>query len=131
MLRLALHPDGLAPRIVDLGRWRAHLLEQLHRRIDRTADARLQELAVELVDYPYDAAETPSSPGDVVVPLRLRTPAGELSLFSIAAHVATAADVTVEELTLEAFYPADAATAAALRERHESRTASVEKTGQP
>jgi hypothetical protein len=113
VLRLSLHPRGLAPRIANLGQWRGHLLEQLARRIDRTADPRLVELAQELRGYP--GGDPPSArPSDVVLPLRLRTPGGELSFFSIAAHVGTAADVTVEELTLEAFYPADAATAAAL-----------------
>jgi transcriptional regulator with XRE-family HTH domain len=114
VLRLSLHPGGLAPRIRNLGQWRAHLLEQLHRRIDRTADPRLVELAEELAGYPGDDA-VPAAPTDVVLPLRLSTPAGELSFFSIAAHVGTAADVTVDELTIEAFYPADIATAEALR----------------
>ena len=114
MLRLSLHPRGLAPRIANLGRWRGHLLEQLDRRIDRTADPRLVELAAELAGYPGGEA-APASPTDVVLPLRLASPAGELSFFSIAAHVGTATDVTVEELTLEAFYPADEATAAVMR----------------
>jgi transcriptional regulator with XRE-family HTH domain len=114
VLRLSLHPDGLASRIRNLGQWRAHLLEQLHQRIERTADPRLVELAEELAGYPGGEA-APAAPTDVVLPLRLATPAGELSFFSIAAHVGTAADVTVDELTIEAFYPADTATAEALR----------------
>ena len=116
VLRLSLHPRGLAPRIVNLGQWRGHLLEQLAQRIDRTADPRLVELAEELAGYPGAEVEAaPALPTAVVLPLRLRSPARELSFFSIAAHVGTATDVTVEELTIEAFYPADAATAAALR----------------
>ena len=75
---------------------------------------RLVELAEELAGYPGGAA-APASPTDVVLPLRLASAAGELSFFSIAAHVGTATDVTVDELTIEAFYPADAATAEALR----------------
>ena len=114
VLRLSLHPDGLAPRIVNLGKWRGHLLEQLHQRIERTADQRLVDLADELAGYP-GGEPGPAGPSDVVLPLRLSTPVGELAFFSIAAHVATATDVTVDELALEAFYPADAATAAALR----------------
>ncbi len=114
VLRLSLHPDGLARRILNLGRWRGHLLEQLRQRIERTADPRLAELAVELAGYPGVAAE-PASPTDVVLPLRLASPAGELAFFSIAAHVGTATDVTVDELTIEAFYPADTATAEAIR----------------
>ena len=115
VLRLSLHPHGLAPRIGNLGQWRAHLLEQLHQRIERTADPALVELADELAGYPGAAAE-PAGPTDVVLPLRLSSSAGEVSFFSIAAHVGTAVDVTVDELVLEAFYPADAATAARLRE---------------
>jgi len=114
VLRLSLHPGGLAPRIRNLGQWRAHLLEQLHERIERTADPRLVELAAELASYP-GGEPVPAEPTAVVLPLRLATPTGELSFFSIAAHVGTASDVTVDELTLEAFYPADTATAEALR----------------
>ncbi len=113
VLRLSLHPRGLAPRIANLGQWRGHLLEQLAQRIDRTADARLVELAAELAGYPGGEREPASATG-VVLPLRLVSPDGELSFFSIAAHVGTATDVTVDELTLEAFYPADRATALAL-----------------
>jgi transcriptional regulator with XRE-family HTH domain len=114
VLRLSLHPGGLAPRIRNLGQWRAHLLEQLHQRIDRTADPRLVALAEELAGYPA-GGPVPAEPTAVVLPLRLSTPAGERCFFSIAAHIETAADVTVDELTLEAFYPADTATAEALR----------------
>ena len=114
VLRLSLHPDGLAARIENLAQWRAHLLEQLDRRIEHTADDRLRALADELHDYPSPSTDARPGDADVVLPLRLRTPRGTLSLLSITSHVGTAADVTVEELTLEAFYPADAATAAAL-----------------
>jgi len=109
LLRLSLHPRGLAARITNLGQWRSHLLEQLHQRIDRTGDPRLVELAAELAGYPGGTPQ-PVPPTAVVLPLRLATAAGELSFFSIAAHVGTATDVTVEELTLEAFYPADRVT---------------------
>jgi transcriptional regulator with XRE-family HTH domain len=113
VLRLSLHPQGMAPRIVNLAQWRAHLLEQVHRRAMQTGDASLRELEAELRGYPgADAAPCAS---DVVLPLRLRVDGAELSLFSIEARVGTAADVTVEELSIETFYPADDATAAALR----------------
>jgi len=104
----------MAARIVNLGQWRTHLLEQLHRRATQTGDARLHELEAELAGYPGGAAE-PAAPTDVVLPLRLRVGDRELSLFSIEARVGTATDVTVEELTIETFYPADSATADALR----------------
>lgn len=114
VLRLSLHPDGLAPRIVNLGQWRAHLLGQLSRRVERTRDHKLTTLLDELREYPGEGGGT-AAPTDAVLPLRLRVGAAEWSFFSIAATVETAADITVSELVLEAFYPADAATAAALR----------------
>jgi transcriptional regulator with XRE-family HTH domain len=114
VLRLSLHPDGLAPRIRNLAQVRAHLLEQLHRRALQTGDARLHDLHAELLDYPGGIdASVPTD--NVVVPLRLHHASGELSFFSIASTVQTAADVTVAELSVESFYPADADTATRLR----------------
>jgi transcriptional regulator with XRE-family HTH domain len=114
VLRLSLHPDGMAPRIVNLGQWRAHLLSQLRHRAAALGDQRLSELYDELRKYPGGSDEA-HPPEGVVLPLRYRHGDSELSLFSISAAVATATDVTVEELAVESFYPADAATAAALR----------------
>lgn len=114
VLRLSLHPDGMAPRIRNLGQWRAHLLEQVHRRALQNGDQRLHELEAELRSYPGGTDET-VAPVDVVLPLRLQHGDGELSLFSIEARVGTATDVTVDELSIETFYPADADTEAALR----------------
>jgi transcriptional regulator with XRE-family HTH domain len=114
VLRVSLHPGGLAPRIANLAQWRAHLIGQLDRRRGATGDPRLHRLAEELRHYP--GGDGPAAePTEVVLPLRLRTGDGELALFSISAQVATAADVTVEELVVESFYPADEPTAAALR----------------
>jgi transcriptional regulator with XRE-family HTH domain len=114
VLRLSLHPDGVAPRIVNLAQWRTHLLEQVHRRAAQTGDERLAELEDELRGYPGGLAAAPSS-SDVVLPLRVRFGDEELSLFSIEARVGTATDVTVEELSIETFYPADVRTAEVLR----------------
>src|SRR6266567_1095960 len=114
VLRLSLHPDGMAPRIANLPQWRGHLLTQLQHRAAALGDQRLSELHDELIGYPGGIAEPASATG-VVLPLRYRHGDRELSLFSISAVVGTATDVTVEELAIEAFYPADAATAAALR----------------
>jgi transcriptional regulator with XRE-family HTH domain len=119
VLRLSLHPDGMAPRIVNLAQWRAHLIEQLRRRAEATGDPRLTELEQELRAYPVGpdprAPANPVSLGNIVLPLRLRHSSGELSFFSITAAVGTAADVTVEELMIESFYPADLATTQRLR----------------
>ena len=114
VLRLSLHPDGMASRIANLPQWRAHLLEQVRRRADQTGDGRLRELHAELLAYPGGVdSRLPAT--NVVLPLRLRHGTGELSFFSIAATVETAADVTVEELVIESFYPADPDTAQRLR----------------
>jgi transcriptional regulator with XRE-family HTH domain len=115
VLRVSLHPDGMASRIVNLAQWRAHLLEQLHRRAGQTGDARLIDLEEELRGYPGADAGRPPRPTDVVLPLVLRVGERELSLFSIESRVGTATDVTVDELSVETFYPADEDTVAALR----------------
>lgn len=99
-IRLSLHPDGLAPRISNLGQWRAHLLGQLRSRADRTGDRRLRALAEEVESYPGDRAGRPAIT-DVVVPLELSMDGQELRLFSISSAVESALDVTIEELRIE------------------------------
>jgi transcriptional regulator with XRE-family HTH domain len=113
VLRLSLHPQGMAPRIANLPQWRAHLLSQLSHRAAALGDQRLRDLHAELLGYPGGQDSAP--PAGVVLPLRYRLGDQELSLFSISAVVDTATDVTVEELTIEAFYPADAPTAGTFR----------------
>ena len=98
VLRLALHPDGVAPRIVNLGEWRAHLLERLQRQVVATHDPQLITLLNELRGYPCDQPE-PSvempGPGEIVVPLRLRHGDGELRFMSIVSTFGTPLDITV------------------------------------
>jgi transcriptional regulator with XRE-family HTH domain len=113
VLRLSLHPDGMAPRIANLPEWRAHLLARLHRQAEATGDHRLISLHEELSAYPGGLGRPPG-PAEVVVPLRYRTRQAELSFLSITAVIGTPMDVTVEELAIESFYPADDQTAAAL-----------------
>ena len=117
VLRLALHPDGLAPRIANLSEWRAHLLDRLGRQAAVSADPALAALLEELAGLPGgDPAQTHDlTTTDVVTPLRLRHPGGELTFLSTITTFGTAADVTVAELSLEAFFPADEHTAAAMR----------------
>ncbi|MGS2619109.1 helix-turn-helix domain-containing protein [Micromonospora sp. LZ34] len=117
-LRLTLHPAGLAPRIANLGQWRAHLLGRLRRQAALTGDADLTALHEELRGYPGgpEPAAEPTGRGEVVVPLRLRHPGGELTFLSTVSTFGTPLDVTVEELAVESFLPADAATAAYLRD---------------
>jgi len=114
VLRLSLHPDGMAPRIANLPEWRAHLLARLHRQAEATGDPRLTALHDELSAYPGGLGRPPG-PAEVVVPLRFRADDGaELSFLSITAVIGTPMDITVEELAIESFYPADDETAAAL-----------------
>jgi transcriptional regulator with XRE-family HTH domain len=117
VLRVSLHPEGMAPQIVNLGEWRAHLLGRLRRQISQTADPGLAALYDELRAYPCDQPEPEielPGPGDVVVPLRVRHADTELAFFSTVATFGTPLDVTVSELMIESFYPADDATASAL-----------------
>ncbi len=118
VLRLSLHPDGLASRIVNLAEWRAHLFSRLRKQIDVSGDAVLAQLLAELSEYPapagsLHAARAPAEPG-FVVPFRLATPAGVLSFISTITVFGTPVDVTLSELAIESFLPADAATAAVL-----------------
>jgi len=122
VLRLSLHPDGVAPRIVNLAEWRAHILMRLRQQIEVSADPVLAALYDELAGYPspsIDPRKPPARPnsefGNVVVPLRLASAHGTLSFFSTTTVFGTPIDVTLAELAIEAFFPADAATAAVLR----------------
>jgi MmyB-like transcription regulator ligand binding domain len=115
VLRLSLHPDGLAPRIDNLAEWRGHLLARLRQQIDASADAVLSELHRELSAYPAPASQHTSHGDSIAVPLRLRSAAGMLSLLSTTTVFGTPVDVTLSELAIEAFFPADAETAERLR----------------
>lgn len=117
VLRLSLHPEGLAPQIENLSEWRAHLLDRLRRQIDVTGDPVLAALLAELSALPQPVSQKPHMDyGGVVVPLRLKTPQGVLSFFSTTTVFGTPVDVTLSELALEAFFPADRETAEALRQ---------------
>jgi transcriptional regulator with XRE-family HTH domain len=113
VLRLSLHPDGVAPRIVNLPQWRGHVLHRLGREVQLTGDPGLAALHRELTGLPGGTDR--STPDGIVVPLRLRTDGGVLSFLSTVTTFGTAVDVTAAELSVEAFLPADAATAEALR----------------
>lgn len=133
VLRVSLHPDGLAPRIENLAQWRAHLLARLRRDLDLTGDPKLAELMQELRSYAGHAGsqgDAETVVRELVVPLRLRTAAGVLSLFSTTTIFGTAAEVTLSELVLEAFYPADEITGELLK-RAAAAGASVALVDQP
>lgn len=119
VMRLSLHPEGLAPRIANLFEWRSHLLQRLRRDIELTADPELIELQRELLSYPAPReshiAHNGSAGNSMVVPFRIHTPAGLLSFFSTTMVFGTALDVTLSELAIETFFPADAETTAIIK----------------
>ena len=126
VLRTSLHPKGLAPRIVNIAQWSAHIVDNVRRQVAITGDEELRELERELVGYVTEmgvvlppAAEAPRA---IATPMRLRTDSGELALMTLIATFGTALDITLAELSLETFLPADAATAAVLFERMNSST---------
>ena len=120
VLRLSLHPDGLAPRIANLSQWRSYLLQRLARECELSGDAYLEGLLEELRGYPVprEPASTPTvahADARVFVPFELQTERGVLSFISTTTVFGTPVDVTLAELALECFFPANAETAAYLR----------------
>ncbi len=122
VLRIALHPRGVAPMVVNFDEYSSHLVSRLRRQVDRTADPDLTALYEEVQEYP-DVAVDPSrfeadaAAHDLVLPMKLDHPAGHLSFFSTIATFGTAIDITLEDLAIEAFFPADEATGEVLRAR--------------
>jgi transcriptional regulator with XRE-family HTH domain len=119
VMRLSLHPRGVAPRIENLDEWRGHALSRLARQVEVTGDPALAALHEELRGYPVPGGPRAPAPGglqtEVAIPLRIRTEAGVLSFISTTTVFGTAVDVTLSELAIESFFPADAETAEALR----------------
>jgi hypothetical protein len=116
ILRLAFHPEGLAPRTVNLPEWAAHLLERLHRQCEATADPELLKLYQDLKSYPIPARSGPVSADNVAIPFKLRHNGEVLSFISTTMVFGTPVDITLQELALETFFPADELTARWLRE---------------
>ena len=116
VMRLAFHPEGLASRTVNLAEWCGHLLERLHRQCEATADAELLKLYEELKSYPIPARSRPLAADSVAIPLQVRHRDEVLSFFSTTMVFGTPVDITLSELALETFFPADDLTAARLRE---------------
>ena len=117
VLRLSLHPGGVAPRIVNLAEWRAHLLERLKHQNDATGDPVLIELERELRAYPSglkSSRPAPVEPSGIVHPLRLAHGDTVLSFISTITVFGTPLDVTLSELAIESFFPADEQTRAVL-----------------
>jgi transcriptional regulator with XRE-family HTH domain len=117
VVRLSLHPHGLAPRISNLPEWRSHLLHRLDQGIESTADPMLVALSREVRGYrvPRTDMTVASAPAGVLVPLRVETALGTLSFISTTTVFGSPVDLTLSEIAIEAFFPADAATDQALR----------------
>ena len=115
ILRLAFHPEGLAPRTVNLAEWSSHLLERLHRQCEATADPRLIKLYQELKAYPMPARSAPLSSDNVAIPFKMRLDGDVLSFISTTMIFGTPVDITLSELALETFFPADDFTAERMR----------------
>jgi transcriptional regulator with XRE-family HTH domain len=116
-LRVTLHPRGMAPRISNLEEWSGHLLHRLARQASVTGDPGLERLHQELCTYPGVSTEAPRdeiSGAEIVLPLRLRDGDQELAFFGTVSTFGTAVDITMAELSIEAFYPANAPTATRL-----------------
>lgn len=116
MLRATLHPAGLAGQLLNPGVWRAHTLRRVRRQLERTADPALVELLAELESYPVAGSDDGLAPaGDLVTPMRLATEAGELSLLYAVTLFGSPRDVTLDEIAIETFFPADDPTRQVLR----------------
>jgi transcriptional regulator with XRE-family HTH domain len=112
MLRAALHPDGLAAQLRNYEQWRAHVAVRIRRRLERTADRGLAELLAEINGYPVPpgAVADVGDAADAVVPMVLATEFGELRLSYVLSVFGAPRDVTIDEIAIESFFPADAAT---------------------
>ena len=119
VVRLSLHPDGLASRIVNYRQWRQHIVERLRHQVDVSADPVLIDLLDEIDRFPMPRQAAPPVPGPdlggVAIPLQVRTAEGILSVYSTTTIFGTPVDITLAELAIESFFPADDATAAAFR----------------
>ena len=119
VLRLSLHPEGLAPRIANLADWKRHILERLRHQVAESGDPVLEELVEELRGYPAPASKSPAPASgeiSIAVPLVLDSPVGLLSFLSTTTVFGTPTEVTLSELAIESFFPADAETGDRLRQ---------------
>ena len=121
VLRLTLHPEGLGPLVANYEEWRSHVIEKLHQQCRASGDPILADLLSDLSRYPVPHRAAAASPLPVdpachrfVVPFQLITEAGVLSFFSTTTVFGTPVDITLAELSIESFYPADPTTAAVL-----------------
>jgi transcriptional regulator with XRE-family HTH domain len=127
-LRIALHPEGLAPRIANFDTWAPHVTENLQRELRRNPHPQLEALLDELLSYLTHARPQAEHLG-FAVPLELSTPQCPVRLITTLTTFVTATDVLLSELRMEAFLPADDATAEFLRRRAAGTTMSERHSG--
>lgn len=116
VLRLSLHPEGLAGQIVNLAEWKRHVLERLRHQLGQSGDPVLEQLIEELKSYPAPASKLPSNAnGSIAVPMIFSSLVGQLSFISTTTVFGTPVEVTLSEIAIESFFPADEETADRLR----------------
>ena len=117
VLRLSLHPEGLAPQILNLADWKRHILDRLRHQFSESGDSILEGLFEELRSYPAPASKAPAASSEalIAVPLILNSPVGQLSFISTTTVFGTPVEVTLSELAIESFFPAEGGTAERLR----------------
>ncbi|MEQ1888508.1 MAG: helix-turn-helix transcriptional regulator [Alphaproteobacteria bacterium] len=130
VMRLSLHPRGLAPLTLNHAEWREHLLGRLQRQFRLDRDPATHTLLTELSGYPvakrkHGDGQSEGSPDEIAVPLRLRTHLGVLSFFSTITVFGTPVEITLSELSMEAFYPLDAATASIMQAAYRQGSAAA------
>jgi transcriptional regulator with XRE-family HTH domain len=108
ILRISLHPNGIAPLTLNFGEWRAHLLRRLKRQIEATQDAQLIALQQEVLAYPHPDVDDDADPSydQLAVPLVLKTPNGVMRYLSTTLVFGSPVDITLSELAIETFFPA-------------------------
>lgn len=119
VLRATFHPDGLASQIQNFEQWRSHVVRRVRRQLERTAAIGLADLLAEIEGFPVPPGGTrlvPPVDNDLVTPMVLRTAYGELSLVYALTVFGAPQDVTLDEIAIETFFPANEQTAAILRE---------------
>ena len=131
VVRLSLHPAGLAPRIINLGEWRRLIFERLRRQVEATGDPVLADLVEEVRDYPLPPGlagrQRPPDHEIVAIPFQLATVHGPLSFISTTTVFHTPVDITLSELAIEAFFPADQATVSVMRRLAEGEPAETSR----
>jgi transcriptional regulator with XRE-family HTH domain len=130
MLRATLHPDGLAPQLRNYEQWRAHVVRRVRRQLARTAASGLSELLAEIESYPVrdGAAGDSGCIDDMVVPMVLATEYGDLSLTYVLSVFGAPRDVTLDEIAIESFFPADEPTRRLLLELTDNTTETMRQT---